>query len=363
MAAPETPHLMNSLEAARRSLIPRRKWRAQSERCDDRADEWVLVAIGGGGARGARVIVPKPAHRRRVPGRGTALVMQRGRRRVGGTPRYERVRAPDARVALPRPTPECSPVPPEQWQTLALAVQAKDRAVRADFVCVPEGCVTTFRCDCCGARRASLSDFRNADARTLERRGRDLMDTLWPTFVRQHASCRPADVEQPTLPVAAQEARTIVEEARRRVKSGQSLPSRLIAFTSRGRTELVLPELPPMSDNDGADHRRAVAEMHYGVRALFRREGVRVDALVMAQLAWGSGDPRVVSGALTPREAPDRIEMFVLTVLTPEIAHMAIAPLRRSSDESVSMDDFTWQALRGPSLLLDGIIAISGRDE
>ena len=143
---------------------------------------------------------------------------------------------------------------------------------------------------------------------------------------------------------------------------GQTLPSRLVAFTSRGRRELVLPELPPMSDNDGADHRRAVAELHYGVRTLFRSEGIRVDGIVMAQLAWTSADPRVFRGDLTPMQAPDRVEILLLTVLTPDAAHAAIAPLRRSLAEGVSMDQMTWQAVRGPSLLLDGMIATSEVD-
>ena len=263
---------------------------------------------------------------------------------------------------LPRPTPERSAVPPEQWQTLALAVEERGGAVTADFVYIPEGCVTTVRCDCCGGRREWLSDFRETDARTLERRGRAVMDTLLPSFVREHGTCRPAGVEEPTLAVAIDEVRTIVDEARLRLMRGQSLPSRLVAFTSRGRHELVLPELPPRSDHDGADHRRAVAELHYGVRTLFRREGVRVEGIVMAQCAWTSADPRVFNGALTPMQAPDRVEILLLTVLTPDAAHAGIAPLRRSLAEGVSMDQMTWQAVRGPSLLLDGMIATSEVD-
>ncbi len=283
--------------------------------------------------------------------------MNRGKRRVGGTPRYERVRITDTRHALPRPAPERSAVPPEQWQTLALTVEEPSGAIFCDFVYVPEGCVTTVRCNCCGGRREWLSDFRDGDALSLERRGRAIIATLWPAFVEEHESCRPAVVEEPTLASAVTEAHSIVDEARARLSKGQTLPSRLVAFTSRGRRELVLPMLPPRSDHDGADHRRAVAELHYGVRAMFRAEGVRVEGIVMAQLAYFSDDARVLRGTLTPREAPNRTEMLLITVLTPDAAHAAMVPLGRSAADRVSMDHLTWQAVRGPSLLLDGMIA------
>lgn len=289
--------------------------------------------------------------------RAVERMTNRGGRRVGGVPRYERVKAPDRRMPLPRPTPERSAVPPDEWQSLALSIAVPNGAARAEFVYVPEGCVTTFRCDCCGGRREWLSDFRDTGTVNIEGRGRAIMDTLWPAFVQEHASCRPALVEEPTLLSALVETDAIVEEAGRRLLRGQPLPSRLVAFTSAGRRELVLPVLPPRSDNDGADHRRAVAELHYGIRAMCRREGIRVDGIVMAQLAYLSPHPDVVRGTITPREAPDRTEILLVTVLTPDAAHAAIAPLRRSAEEKVSMDRLTWQAVRGPSLLLDGMIA------
>lgn len=142
------------------------------------------------------------------------LAMNRGKRRVGGTPRYERVRITDTRHALPRPAPERSAVPPEQWQTLALTVEEPSGAIFCDFVYVPEGCVTTVRCNCCGGRREWLSDFRDGDALSLERRGRAIIATLWPAFVEEHESCRPAVVEEPTLASAVTEAHSIVDEAR-----------------------------------------------------------------------------------------------------------------------------------------------------
>jgi len=283
--------------------------------------------------------------------------MNRGGRRIGGAPRYVRAQAADLRQALPRPTPAHSAVPPAQWQTIALALELPGGSVTGEFVYVPEGCVTTVRCDCCGGRREWLSDFRSADADTLERRGRVIIDTLWPAFVREHRSCTPPSVERPTLGIAVAEARVIVNEARRRALSGQSSPSKLVAFTSRGRRELVLPDLPPLSDNDGDDHRRAIAEWHYGVRTVFRSEGVRVHGMVLAQLVWASSDSRVMCGTLTPSEAPDRTELLLITVLTHDAAHAAFVDLKASPPDGVSMDSLPWQAVRAPSLLLDGMIA------
>ena len=276
---------------------------------------------------------------------------------MGGAPRYVRAQAPDPRQVLPRPTPARSAVPPDQWQTVALALEVPGGSLTGDFVYVPEGCVTIVRCGCCGARREWLSDFRNADAKTLERRGRVIIDTLWPTFVREHRSCTPPSVERPSLAIGVAEARVIVNEARRRAMSGQSPQSKLVAFTSRGRRELVLPDLPPMSNHDGDDHRRAIAEWHYGVRTLLRTDGLQVHGMVLAQLAWASSDARVMRGTLTPSEAPDRDEILLITVLTHDAAHAAIVDLRGSSTDDAGMSTLSWQAVRGPSLLLDGMIA------
>ena len=288
---------------------------------------------------------------------GVDVVMNRGGRRMGGAPRYVRAQAADPRQALPRPTPTLSAVPPFQWQTIALALGVPSGSVTGEFVYVPEGCVTIVRCDCCGGRREWLSDFRNTDAVTLERRGRVIIDTYWPAFVREHRSCTPPSVERPALAIAVAESRVIVNEARRRVMSGQSFHSKLVAFTSRGRREFVLPDLPPLSENHGDDHRRAIAEWHYGVRTLFRSEGVQVHGMVLAQLAWASSDPGVMRGTLTPGEAPDRNELLLITVLTHEAAHVALVDLQASPDEGISMDNLSWQAVRAPSLLLDGMIA------
>lgn len=281
---------------------------------------------------------------------------------MGGAPRYVRAQAPDPREALPRPTPARTAVPAEQWQTVALALGVPSGPVTGEFIYVPEGCVTTVRCDCCGGRREWLSDFRNVDASTLERRGRAIIETLWPAFVREHQSCTAPSVERPTLDIAVAQARVIVAEARRRVMSGQSFPSQLIAFTSSGRREFILPDLPPLNENDGDDHRRAIAEWHYGVRTLVRSESVRVHGMVLAQIVWASSDPGVMCGTLTPSEAPDRIELLLITILTHDAAHVALVDLQSSPADVPSGDTLPWQAVRAPSLLLDGMIARPAAD-
>lgn len=286
----------------------------------------------------------------------------RGGRRMAGAPRYVRTRTADLRQLLPRPTPARSAVPAEQWQTVALALGVPGGSVTGEFIYVPEGCVTTIRCACCGGRREWLSDFRDADATTLERRGRVMIDTLWPAFVEEHRSCIPPQVERPALAIAVAEARVMVNEARRRLLGGDVLRAKLVAFTSRGRRELLVPDLPPLNHNDGQDHRRAIAELHYGVRTLFHSEGVRVHGVVMAQPAWASSDPRVMRGSLTPGEAPDRIEILLMTVVTHDAAHAAIVELQGCPPHGVSTDTLPWQAVRAPSLLLDGMLARPAMD-
>ena len=62
---------------------------------------------------------------------------------------------------------------------------------------------------------------------------------------------------------------------------------------------------------------------------MIREAALDVEAVVMSQLAWASDHPQVVSGEITPAEAPDRTELLLVTVHAPDWARAAMSQLRR----------------------------------
>lgn len=206
-----------------------------------------------------------------------------------------------------------------------------------------------------------MADLRGASSSRPQPAADDLIHRYVKVFVDAHAACGAPRSAEPMDPRVRIRVDDVIAEARRALLSGAEVSPRLVLLTSDGVRTFDLPHLPAAALNEGADHRHAIACVHYGVRTLIRRDKLHVHAAIMTQSAWGSADPRVVRGELTPSEAPDRFEFLLVTVQTTNWAGFAMMSLAgTSADAGVllpSNGEPQWQLVGQPSLLIDGMLA------
>ena len=264
-------------------------------------------------------------------------------------------------LRLPTPQRGQSYHEPAVWQTLALRLALPPGSVTLDVLNIPEGCVFVARCACCGGRGEWMADLRATAPSATPAGTNDLIQRYVSVFVDAHASCTVARPSAPLDPRVRARVDDVIAEARNSLLSGRSVPSRIILLTSDGLRTIELPDIPAAALNDGADHRHAIASIHYGVRTLIRQGKLHVHAAIMTQLAWGSSDQRVVRGELTPGEAPDRFQFLLVTVQMANWAGAAMMSLAgRSVDASAllpSSGEPQWVIVGQPSLLIDGMLA------
>lgn len=262
---------------------------------------------------------------------------------------------------LPAPSVADAYHPPAAWQTPALRLALPSGTVTLDTLNIPEGCVFVARCSCCGGRGEWMADLRGTSSSRAQPATDDLIQRYVNVFVDAHATCEMPPSAEPMDPRVRVRVHDVIAEARRALRAGAEVTPRLVLLTSGGARSFDLPHLPAAALNEGADHRQAIARVHYGIRALIRRDKLHVHAVIMTQLAWGSADPRVVRGHLTPGEAPDRFEFLLVTVQTPNWAGLAMISLAgTSADAGVllpSDGEPQWQVVGQPSLLIDGMLA------
>jgi hypothetical protein len=201
-----------------------------------------------------------------------------------------------------------------------------------------------------------MADLRGASPSGPPSETHDLIQRYVQVFMDKHSACDVARSAEPADPRVRAVACDVVAMARGELLAGRTVRSELILLTSDGLRTIELPDLPAAALNDGADHRRAIARVHYGVRTLVRRDKLHVHAAIMTQMAWGSSDARVVRGELTPSEAPDRFEMLLVVVQTPSWAGMAVTPFATPGRFTIK-DESHWQHVVQPSLLIDGMLA------
>lgn len=250
---------------------------------------------------------------------------------------------------------------PAAWQTLALRLAFPPSSVTLDVLNIPEGCAFVARCACCGGRGEWMADLRGASPSAAPSATGALMQRYVNVFVDAHAACTVPRSAEPTDPRVRAVVHDVIANAHSALLSGKTVQPGLILLTTDGPRTIDLPDLPAAALNGGADHRQAIARVHYGVRTLVRRDKLHLRAAIMTQRAWGSSDPRVVRGELTPSEAPDRFEFLLVTVQTTSWAGAAMMSLAGPSADTVgllpSSGEPQWHLVGAPSLLIDGMLA------
>ena len=126
-----------------------------------------------------------------------------------------------------------------------------------------------------------MADLRGTSSSRAQPAADDLIHRYVKVFVDAHATCEVPRSAEPMDPRVRVRVADVIAEARRALRSGAEVSPRLVLLTSGGAHSFDLPHLPAAALNDGADHRQAIARVHYGIRALVRRDKLHVHAVIV----------------------------------------------------------------------------------